>query len=449
MALLDRLDAASQREDRDNKPSLSVVSKRQDGYQELKSRIHRELIDRLDLSRLDDINPDDLEADVRYVVEDLIQEEDLPLNMIERERLVTEIQHETFGLGPLEPLMHDPDITDILVNGSKQLYVERFGKLEHTDVFFKDDHHLRQIIDRIVSNVGRRVDEACPMVDARLQDGSRVNAIIPPLALNGPILSIRRFGVEPYKMNDLLSFKTLTQPMVEFLQGAVKVRQNILISGGTGSGKTTLLNVLSSFIPGNERIITIEDAAELQMQQQHVVRLETRPPSIEGTGEVTQRQLVINALRMRPDRIIVGEVRGGEALDMLQAMNTGHDGSLSTIHANSPRDALSRLQTMILMSGFDLPVQAMREQIASAINIIIQVCRLSDGTRKIAKISEIVGLEGNTIVMQDIFVFEQKGINEHSEVLGEHVATGVRPKCFPLFYFAGIDIDKSFFDIRE
>ena len=378
-------------------------------YQALKSSIHRKLIDRMDLSTVSQISPEQLSGIIKAVVEGLITEVGIPMTRVERERLILEIQHETLGLGPLEPLLQDPTISDIMVNGSGQIYVEKHGKLIKTDVTFKDDEHLMAIIERIVSKVGRRVDESSPLVDARLPDGSRVNVIIPPLALDGPALSIRRFGVDPLKMADLISFQSLTVEMARTFDAMVRARMNILISGGTGSGKTTLLNILSASIPDTERIITIEDSAELILQQEHVLRLETRPPNIEGKGTVTQRDLVRNALRMRPDRIIVGEVRGGEALDMLQAMNTGHDGSISTIHANSPRDALSRIETMVLMAGFELPSKAIREQASSALNVIIQVARLSDGTRKVVKLSEVTGMEGDVIVMQDIFIFEKQG----------------------------------------
>jgi pilus assembly protein CpaF len=392
------------------------------------------------------IGSNDLLREIGYIIESLIVEEGVPLNQVEKDRLVVEIQHETFGLGPLEPLLSDPEISDILVNNSSQVYIERFGKLQKTDICFRDDRHLLQIIERIVSKVGRRIDESSPYVDARLPDGSRVNAIIPPLAIDGPALSIRRFGMEPLKMNDLLRFGTLDSRISHVLQGAVKTRLNILISGGTGSGKTTLLNVLSEYIPFDERVVTIEDSAELHMKQDHVVRLETRPPNIEGRGEVTQRDLLRNALRMRPDRIIIGEVRGGEALDMLQAMNTGHDGSLSTIHANTTRDAMARLETMVLMAGMDLPERAIREQVSSAINLVIQLVRFSDGTRKIVKVSEITGLEGNTIVMHDVFIYEQRGIDKDGNVVGEFKATGVRPFFAERFRVYGYEIPEGTFE---
>jgi len=415
-------------------------------YQALKTRIHRRLIESLDLTNISLIEKDTLGKEISRIVEMLIVEEGVPLSKAERDSLVTDILHETFGLGPLEPLLSDPDINDILVNRYNQVYVEKFGKLQKLDLIFRDDHHLMQIIDRIVSKVGRRVDESSPYVDARLPDGSRVNAIIPPLAIDGPVLSIRRFGVNPLKMNDVLNFGTINKNMARVLEGCVKARLNILISGGSGTGKTTLLNILSEYIPNNERIITIEDSAELQLRQEHIVRLETRPSNIEGKGEITQRDLLRNALRMRPDRIIVGEVRGGEALDMLQAMNTGHDGSLSTVHANSTRDAMMRLETMVLMAGMDLPERAIREQIAAAIHVVIQLARLSDGTRKIMRISEVTGMEGNTIVMQDIFVYDRKGIGVNGAVLGDFSATGVRPTFLDKIKMLGVDIPPHIFE---
>lgn len=415
-------------------------------FQELKTRIHRRLIDKLDLSKVDMIGSNELVREIGYIIESLIVEEGVPLNQVEKDRLVVEIQHETFGLGPLEPLLSDPEVSDILVNNSSQVYIERFGKLQKTDICFRDDKHLLQIIERIVSKVGRRIDESSPYVDARLPDGSRVNAIIPPLAIDGPALSIRRFGLEPLKLNDLLRFGTMDSRIAHILQGAVKTRLNILISGGTGSGKTTLLNVLSEYIPFDERVVTIEDSAELHMKQEHVVRLETRPPNIEGRGEVTQRDLLRNALRMRPDRIIIGEVRGGEALDMLQAMNTGHDGSLSTIHANTTRDAMARLETMVLMAGMDLPERAIREQVTSAINLVIQLVRFSDGTRKIVKVSEITGMEGSTIVMHDVFVYEQRGVDKDGNVIGQFKATGVRPFFAERFRVYGYEIPEGTFE---
>ena len=413
---------------------------------ELKNRIHRHLIERIDLAKVDVLPRDVVEQQIRQVVEDLLADEETPLSRWERNQIILEIQHETFGLGPIEPLIRDPSVSDILVNGPQDVFVERRGKLEETNVIFRDDAHLLQIIERIVSQVGRRVDESSPMVDARLPDGSRVNAIIPPLALDGPMLSIRRFAVEPYRMEDLLAFGTLTPALAEILSAAVRARLNILISGGTGGGKTTLLNVLSNAIPISERIITIEDSAELQLQQRHVVRLETRRPNIEGKGTVTQRDLVYNALRMRPDRIIVGEVRGAEVLDMLQAMNTGHDGSLCTVHANSARDALSRLETMVMISGVGISNTALREYISSALNMIIHVARLSDGTRKVICVSEVVGMEEAVITTQDIFLFEQQGIDKEGQVIGFHRATGVRPKFTDRLIRAGIELSPEIFD---
>jgi pilus assembly protein CpaF len=413
---------------------------------ELKNRIHRHLIERIELAKVDLLPRAEVEQQIRQLVEELLAEEETPLSRWERNQIIEEIQHETFGLGPIEPLIRDPSVSDILVNGPQSVFVERRGKIEETNVIFRDDAHLLQIIERIVSQVGRRVDESSPMVDARLPDGSRVNAIIPPLALDGPMLSIRRFAVDPYRMEDLLAFGTLTPALAEILSAAVRARLNILISGGTGGGKTTLLNVLSNAIPNSERIITIEDSAELQLQQRHVVRLETRRPNIEGKGTVTQRDLVYNALRMRPDRIIVGEVRGAEVLDMLQAMNTGHDGSLSTVHANSARDALSRLETMVMISGVGISVTALREYISSALDMIIHVARLSDGTRKVVRVSEVVGMEEAVITTQDIFLFDQQGIDKAGHVIGFHRATGVRPKFTDRLTRAGIELSAEVFD---
>jgi len=397
-------------------------------FQELKARLHRSIITRLDLTKLNTLAPERVRSEVSRMVEDLLIAEGVALSIIERDRLVNEVHHELFGLGPLEPLLADPTISDILVNSYANIFIERRGKLEKTAISFKDDEHLMRVIERIVSTVGRRIDESQPMVDARLTDGSRVNAIIPPLAIDGPVLSIRRFGTDPLKMNALIENGALTKEIAMLFEMCVKARLNIIISGGTGAGKTTLLNALSAYIPADERIVTIEDSAELQMQQPHVVRLETRPPNIESKGEVTQRDLVRNALRMRPDRIIVGEVRGGEAIDMLQAMNTGHDGSLTTIHANSPRDTLGRLETMIQMTGMRLSDKAMRQQVASAIDLVIQVARLTDGTRRITSISEITGMEGETVAMQEIFHFERTGIDSMGKVLGRFRSTGIRPR---------------------
>jgi pilus assembly protein CpaF len=415
-------------------------------YQAMASELHRELLDRIDLDVMGRLSPDRLREELRILVEKLIAEKELALNASERRQIVGDVQNEVMGLGPLESLLSDPTISDILVNTYKTVFVERFGKLELTNVRFSSDAHLLKIIDKIVSRVGRRIDESSPMVDARLPDGSRVNAIIPPLSIDGPLLSIRRFAVVPLRAEDLLRNKAMTPHMAELLAGMVRAKLNILISGGTGSGKTTLLNVLSSHIGATERIVTIEDAAELQLQQPHVVRLETRPPNIEGKGEVTQRALVRNSLRMRPDRIILGEVRGSEAFDMLQAMNTGHDGSMATVHANTPRDGLSRLENMIGMSGLAMPAKAMRQQIASAINAVVQVARLSDGTRKVIALSEITGMEGEIITMQDIFVFEQTGTNPDGTVQGQFRATGIRPKFLSRLKAAGIGLPDAVFD---
>jgi pilus assembly protein CpaF len=417
-------------------------------FDELKRVIHMKLVEKLDLSRVSDLSGDVLRREIRLVVERLCDTENPLLNRMERERLIDEVLDETFGFGPLEMLLKDPTVSDILVNGPYKVYVERRGKLEKTDVKFRDNQHLMQIIDRIVSKVGRRVDETSPMVDARLPDGSRVNAIIPPLALDGPSLSIRRFGTNPLKLEDLLSFKAFTPEMAMVLEAAIKARLNIIISGGTGCGKTTLLNTLSAFIPNDERIVTIEDAAELQLQQEHVVRLETRPPNIEGKGAVTTRDLVRNALRMRPERIIIGECRGAEALDMLQAMNTGHAGSMTTLHANSTRDAQARLETMIMMAGMELPLKAMRQQIASSVDIIIQANRLQGGPRKVTSITEICGMEQDVIIMQDIFRYKQLGIDQNGRAFGQFEATGVRPKFISKLEAAGIRLPTNLFQER-
>jgi pilus assembly protein CpaF len=414
-------------------------------FEELKRLIHSKLVDKLDLSRVSDLAGDTLRREIRLVVERLCDTENPLLNRMERERLIDEVLDETFGFGPLEMLLKDPTISDILVNGPHKIYVERRGKLEKTDVKFRDNDHLLQIIDRIVSKVGRRVDETSPMVDARLPDGSRVNAIIPPLALDGPSMSIRRFGANPLKLEDLLNFKAFTPEMAMLMEACIKARLNIVISGGTGSGKTTLLNTLSSFIPHEERVVTIEDAAELQLQQDHVVRLETRPPNIEGKGAVTTRDLVRNALRMRPERIIIGECRGGESLDMLQAMNTGHAGSMTTLHANTPRDAQARLETMIMMAGMELPVKAMRQQISSAVDIIIQANRLQGGPRKITSMTEVMNMEQDTIIMQDIFRFKQLGIDQNGRSYGQFEASGVRPSFVGRLEAAGIKLPSNLF----
>jgi len=416
-------------------------------YGAVKTAIHRKLIQKLNLDRVTEDNREEIRRQVGSIIESLVVGESTPMNLQERERLVQEVLDEVFGLGPLEPLLADPTVSDILVNTHQHVYVERKGILEETGVQFRDDAHLMTIIDRIVSAVGRRVDESSPMVDARLADGSRVNAIIPPLAIDGPCLSIRRFGHKRLSANELIENRTMTPQMLELMRGCVKARLNILISGGTGAGKTTFLNVLSSFLSNRERVVTIEDAAELLLNQEHVVRLETRTANIEGKGAIHQRQLVINALRMRPDRIIVGEVRGEEALDMLQAMNTGHDGSLTTIHANSPRDALSRLETMVAMSNLNLPENAIRRQIASAVDLVVQVTRLSDGTRKITSIAEITGMEADVVTMQDIFMFRKRGIRENGEVLGEFIPSGIRPKFSERLLVSGIQLPVSMFEM--
>jgi pilus assembly protein CpaF len=416
------------------------------GYYELKSRVHHKLLDRIDLTAIEKMSQDQLRADLRVLVDRLLIDEGAAINDLERRQLSQDIQNEVLGFGPLEGLLADPTISDILVNTHKTVFVERAGRLELTNVRFNDDAHLLKIIDKIVSGVGRRIDESSPMVDARLPDGSRVNAIIPPLAIDGPLLSIRRFAVVPLKMDDLLRLKALTPEMAEIVAGLVKSKINILISGGTGTGKTTFLNVLSGFIPSAERIVTIEDAAELQLQQPHVVRLETRPANIEGKGEVTQRALVRNSLRMRPDRIVIGEVRGAEVVDMLQAMNTGHEGSMTTVHANTPRDALIRLENMIGMAGLTVAAKAMRQQISSAISVIVQLGRLSDGKRKIVSLQELVGMEGDIITMQEIFHFEQTGIGPDGTVLGNFRATGIRPKFAARLRAHGITLRDELFN---
>jgi pilus assembly protein CpaF len=415
-------------------------------YLDLKASVHRKLLNRLNLEALAQSDRARAESEIRTLLGELLAEEGTPLSLGERETLFGELIDDVFGLGPLEPLLRDPTISDILVNTYKHVFVERGGQLQKVSATFQDDRHLLRVIDRIVSGVGRRVDDSSPMVDARLPDGSRVNAIIPPLAVDGPLLSIRRFPAERLKADDLVTLRALTKPMIEFLSHCVKARLNALISGGTGAGKTTLLNILSSFISERERIVTIEDAAELQLHQEHVARLETRPPNVEGKGAIRQRQLMINALRMRPDRIVVGEVRGEEALDMLQAMNTGHDGSLTTVHANTPRDALSRIETMIAMGATNLPEKAMRQQISSAIQLVVQQTRLSDGSRKITSISEITGMEGDVITMQEIFVFEKMGVTQDGKVVGRFRATGVRPKCCERLKASGIHLPADMFE---
>jgi pilus assembly protein CpaF len=430
----------------------TAVSQETKAMAEIKAGIHRKLLERLNLANLDAVGREEAIATIREVIQDLLHTERIPvaLNLRERELLAQEILDEIFGLGPLEPLMKDPEVSDILVNTFNDVWVERTGRLYKTDIQFQNDRHLLQVIDRIVSGVGRRIDDSSPMVDARLPDHSRVNAIIPPLAVDGPHLSIRRFKLDVLSGEDLLGKNTLTPTMLSVLSGAVKARLNILISGGTGAGKTTLLNVLSSDIPADERIITIEDSAELQLRQPHVVRLEARPPNVEGKGEVTVRSLVINSLRMRPDRIIVGEVRGSEAVDMLQAMNTGHDGSLTTLHANTPRDALNRLGTMVSMANLNLPDRAIRQQIVGGIQIVIQLSRLPDGTRKIVSVSEIIGTEGDVITMQDLFVYEREGMLEDGTVKGRFKPTGIRPKFADILKARGVEFDgATFFDTGD
>jgi pilus assembly protein CpaF len=424
------------------------VDTRGSHYQELKSRIHQELLNRLNLDRLTRMRQDEAEPEIRNLIVGMVERESatMPLSLFEREALISDVINELFGLGPLEALLRDPSVSDILVNRHDLVYVEREGKLEETDVVFKDDRHLLQIIERIVSVVGRRIDESSPMVDARLADGSRVNAIIPPLALDGPAMSIRRFRTDRLGATDLVTRESWTQPMMEFLQAAIACRLNLIVSGGTGAGKTTLLNILSTFIGAHERVVTIEDAAELALRQRHVVRLETRPANIEGKGAIRARELVVNALRMRPDRIIVGEVRSEEALDMLQAMNTGHDGSLTTVHANTTRDALYRLDTMVAMANLNIPERAIRAQIASAVNLIVQVSRMADGTRKVTNISEVTGMEGDIITMQDIFVFEKSGIGPGGKVTGRFRATGIRPKCSDKLATAGMPLRADMFE---
>ena len=428
-------------------PRTSEQSK-QEEFEIIKRRMHQRLVDKIDLSRVGDLKGESFRREIRLVVEHLCDSENTFLNRSERDKLVDEVLDETLGLGPLEFLLKDPSISDILINGPKSIFVERRGQLVKTEVEFRDNAHLMQIIDRIVSKVGRRVDETCPMVDARLEDGSRVNAIIPPLALDGACVSIRRFGSNPVKLEGLLNFKAFTPEMVMLLEGCIKARLNIIISGGTGSGKTTLLNTLSSFIQNDQRVVTIEDAAELQLQQEHVVRLETRPSNIEGTGAITATDLVRNALRMRPERIIIGECRGGETLDMLQAMNTGHDGSMTTVHSNSPRDAIARLETLVMMAGYDLPIKAIRQQVAGAVDVIIQANRLQGGPRRVMNITEVQGMEQDTVVLQDIYRFVQEGVDESGKAHGYFEATGVRPSFMPRLESAGIRLPASAFRQR-
>jgi pilus assembly protein CpaF len=418
-------------------------------YEELKAKVHQRVIELLDLTVASLMAEEQLAQELSHLVEQILQEGKVALNQRERGQMVQDILHEVNGLGPLEPLLKDHTINDILVNSHKQVYVERYGKLERTAVRFRDEAHLRRIIERIVARMGRRVDESSPMVDARLADGSRVNAIIPPCALDGACLSIRKFSKDPLQVTDLIEKRSLTPEIAELLRGIVRARLNVLISGGTGCGKTTILNILSGFIPTTERIVTIEDAAELQLRQDHVVRLETRPANIEGKGEIAQRDLVRNALRMRPDRIVVGEVRGAETVDMLQAMNTGHDGSLTTVHANSSRDALTRIETMVAMAGFDLPSKALRHYISSALNVIVQLSRLSDGSRKVVSVQEVGGMEGDVVTMQEIFKFEQTGMDQNGKVKGRFRATGIRPKFAEKFQAMGIQIPHELFDASK
>jgi len=432
-------------------PLKSGAEIRHSQYQEVKTRVHEQLLGRLNLERLSQVRRTEAEPEIRSVIASLLEKEaeKTPLSLYEREAIIVDVLNELFGLGPLEALLVDPDVSDILVNRFDQIYIEKNGVLEPVAAVFRDDRHLMRIIERIVSTVGRRIDESSPMVDARLLDGSRVNAVIPPLSIDGPVLSIRRFRTDKLGASDLVRSQSMTQPMLTFLKAAVAGRLNILVSGGTGAGKTTLLNILSGFISDKERIVTIEDAAELVLRQRHVIRLETRPANIEGKGAVRQRQLVINALRMRPDRIVVGEVRGDEALDMLQAMNTGHDGSLTTVHANTPRDALYRLDTMVAMANLNLPERAIRNQVASAIHLIVQIARQSDGKRYITQVSEITGMEGDVIAMQDIFIFERTGLNQQGRVTGRFRATGVRPKCSERLISSGAELPADLFEHLE
>lgn len=421
---------------------------RSDEFYELKSRVHKKLVETLDLAEIGKRNSDDIKDEVRQIIGKLCDDEDVLLNYNEKQQIVTEILNETFGLGPLEAILSDPHVSDILINGPRQVYVERKGRLEKSNCLFKDDAHLMHVIDKIVSSVGRRCDEVSPMVDARLKDGSRVNAIIPPLAIDGPSMSIRRFGTDPITWDDYVRYNSVTKEMCEFLRACVLSHMNIIVVGGTGSGKTTLLNNLSSFIPDTERIVTIEDSAELQLRQPHIVRLETRPPNIEGKGQVTIRDLLINSLRMRPDRIVVGECRGAETLDMLQAMNTGHDGSLTTIHANSVRDAVQRVETMVMMAGFDLPIRAIRNQFASAVHLLINANRLTGGPRKVMSIAEVQGMEGEAVTIQEIYKFEQLGIDATGKAYGQFIATGLRPGFLDRLKYSGVEMDPSMFERR-
>jgi pilus assembly protein CpaF len=450
MALTDRFrrdKSTPQPAEESSKIRKPVDSPRDNDYQDLKSRVHSQLFEHLDLSRLGSVSEERISKDIELLARRILEEENVPLTQEQRKRLIEELRHEVFGLGPLEPLLADPTVCDILVNGYNDVFVERAGKLEKTAARFKDDAHLMKIVEKITTAVGRRIDETSPMVDARLADGSRVNVIIPPLALDGPMMSIRRFAVDPLSADDLIDSGSVTEPIMRLLEAAVRCKLNVVISGGTGAGKTTMLNVLSGFIPADERIVTIEDSAELQLRQDHIVRLETRPANIEGRGQISQRELVINSLRMRPDRIVVGEVRGGEALDMLQAMNTGHDGSLTTIHANSPRDALARIETMVAMTGVELPQRAVRQQISSAIQVVIQLSRLSDGTRRLVSLQEITGMEGDIVTMQEIFKLHRRGMDAEGRIAAEVVPTGLRPKFTERLRDYGVELGPDFFEV--
>jgi pilus assembly protein CpaF len=426
----------------------AATDTRSSQYQELKGRIHQEVLSRLNLDRLNQTSRVDAEPEIRVVIQDLLDRENqrVPLSLFDRESIIEDVLDELFGLGPLEALLKDPSISDILVNKASQVFIEREGRIEDTDIVFRDDRHLMQIIERIVSAVGRRIDESTPMVDARLKDGSRVNVIIPPLALDGPAMSIRRFRTDKLGADDLVERESLTRPMLDFLRGAVAARLNILVSGGTGAGKTTLLNILSGFIHDGERIVTIEDAAELQLKQPHVARLETRPPNIEGKNAIRQRELLVNALRMRPDRIVIGECRGEETLDMLQAMNTGHDGSMTTLHANTPRDAISRMEVMVTLGSSNMPIVAIRQQIAAAVDLIVQVTRMSDGTRRCRSLTEVTTMEGDQVMLQDLFVFEKRGVSAAGKILGRFAATGIRPRFYEKIVAAGMRIEPEVFE---